>query len=417
MLTLRNGTHKLFCNRRTSVIRLLSAQTKNKRNQKPERRDYAWTVFAALEKAKEARAVQVAQLVSSLEVLLPRVGAYEDEFGTTSEQHTFYQEHTSDPAFFSLPDVVAAFSNYSSNMSANKTSVVTGTDVRNLLKATRQGRRVSLHVIEALITAASQHFQSKPSIVSLPSLEANQQLTVIGDLHGSLTDLETVLGLTGEPNQNNLLLFNGDLADRGDHGVEVIVIVCSLCLAYPDFVHVNRGNHEDLALSIAYGLAAEVQHKYGSSVFRNILGPTLDGFFRSLPLATVLDKDALIVHAGPPPPNVKLSDVLDITNGGYGDTSRTICMKTDVPIENEQEERAQEIIETLLWSDPIIDQDEDILADYRGQTSASGDPLGWISNTSRGAGHKYSAEIVRNVLQTEGLFRLIRSHEPVHHTR
>jgi diadenosine tetraphosphatase ApaH/serine/threonine PP2A family protein phosphatase len=361
----------------------------------------AWTVLAALEKAKESQGIQVARLVSSLEALLPRSGYDLSELGV-QQQHTNYQQHTTDPAFFSL--------------SPESLSNMTGDEVLKILESTRRGRRVDLRTIEALVKAATGQFRrSRPSrVVSLPPLNHDQQLTVIGDLHGSLSDLEAVLGLTGAPSYNNLLLFNGDLADRGDHGIEVIAVVCALYLAYPEFVFVNRGNHEDLALSIAYGLAAEVQHKYGASVFRDRLIPLLDAFFCSLPLATIVEKDALIVHAGPPPPGVKLSDVKQYLcerddGSGFSRTIRTDSK--DLSVSQQQQSRAQEVVEALLWSDPAVDENAGSLEDYQGQ-KFNDEMLGWIPNVSRGAGYKFDSDIVRNVLHAEGLIRLVRSHEP-----
>jgi Calcineurin-like phosphoesterase/EF hand len=401
MLTLRRGCRPLI--QKSLSARLVSTA---KPLDPAKKLKGAWRVLYALEKAKEAQSTQAAQLVSSLEALLPRVRL--DDEDVSSQQHTFYQEHTSDPAFFSLPEVT--FDSFETK-SNHEAPIISGDDVRELLKATRKGKRISLHTIEALVKAATSHFQKKPKVVSLPSLQSNQQLTVVGDLHGSLSDLEAVLGLTGEPSENNILLFNGDFADRGDHGIEIIGIVCALCLAYPQFVHLNRGNHEDLALSIAYGLAAEVQHKYGSSVFRIILSPILDAFFRSLPLATVVDNDALIVHAGPPPPETTLSDVKFLTADSRG-MSRTIYNKSDTNGSLKQR-KEEEVIEALLWSDPMVDHCEETLTDYHGQMTEDGEELGWVSNTSRGAGHKFDASMVRAVLEAEGLSRLVRSHEPV----
>jgi Calcineurin-like phosphoesterase/EF hand len=401
MLTLRRGCRLLI--QKSLSARLLSTA---KPLDPAKKLKGAWRVLYALEKSKEAQSTQAAQLVSSLEALLPRVRL--DDEDASSQQHTLYQDHTSDPAFFSLPEVTFASFDTTSNQGS---CIVTGDDVRELLSATRKGKRISLHTVEALVKAATRQFQKKPKVVSLPSLQRNQELVVVGDLHGSLSDLEAVLGLTGEPSQNNIVLFNGDFADRGDHGIEIIGIVCALCLAYPEFVHLNRGNHEDLALSIAYGLAAEIQHKYGASVFRIVLGPILDAFFCSLPLATVIDNDALIVHAGPPPPETTLSDVKFLT-AGTGGMSRTICNKADTT-GSLQQEKAEEVIEALLWSDPMVDHCEESLTDYHGQMTEDGEELGWVLNTSRGAGHKFDAGMVRSVLEAEGLSRLIRSHEPV----
>jgi serine/threonine-protein phosphatase with EF-hand domain len=353
-------------------------------------RDGAWTLLAALEKAKEAEGVKVARLVSSLELLLPHTDL-------DTPLHTMPQQHTSDPAFFSLID----------------SKKVTKTDIVSLLQATRRGRRIHMDTVEKLVTAATKYFQDIPSIVSLPPLRESQRLTIIGDLHGSLSDLEAILGLTGEPCRNNILLFNGDLADRGDHGVEVICAVCALTLAFPGHVFVNRGNHEDLALSVAYGLALEVQHKYGTTAFRNRLAPFLDHFFRSLPLATVVEDDAIIVHGGPPPPGITIDNLRTRLNHSPGcGLSRTV--RTNYVEETQKHHSscgepnagAEEVIEALLWSDPDIDEQDGTLVNY-------GQDMGRKPNVSRGAGFKFDAGSLKNLLRAEGLSRFVRSHEPV----
>ncbi|CAB9508877.1 phosphatase with EF-hands 1 [Seminavis robusta] len=412
MLAARHGTRRILPKILTTRFLSTASATTVEKVSRQAQVDGAWSVLAALEKAKEAQAVQVAQLVSSLEALLPR-GDYDDDTmsgGVSNNKHQLFTAN-SDLAIFSLPHVMEAV------LDPSRDPVVSGEDVRSMLKATRQGRRVGLETVLSIVKQATKHFQEKPRVVSLPPLQDNQHLTVIGDLHGSLTDLEAVLGLTDEPNPHNILVFNGDLADRGDHGVEIIAIVCALSLAYPDWVLVNRGNHEDLALSIAYGLAAEIQQKYGASVFHNDLAPTLDAFFRSLPLATVVDNDAVIVHAGPPPPDVMLSEIKYIIDqgaaAGEGGLSRTIRTKTEAQEITLQQEKAQEVIEALLWSDPMIDQDEDALADYHDAADEEGENMGWAPNPSRGAGHKFDSSMVRTLLETEGLYRFIRSHEPV----
>ncbi|EGB10203.1 hypothetical protein AURANDRAFT_16146, partial [Aureococcus anophagefferens] len=86
---------------------------------------------------------------------------------------------------------------------------------------------------------------------------------VVGDLHGSLGDLVTACGLAGEPGPSTRVVFNGDFVDRGRDGVEVLGVVLALHLTFPEFVKVNRGNHEDTALSSAYDFEGELTRKYG----------------------------------------------------------------------------------------------------------------------------------------------------------
>ena len=317
--------------------------------------------------------------------------------------------HTSDPAFFKLP---------SDPMDHHPT----GKDIARMIRSTRRGRRIDLSTVESLLrVATASRFQRLPSIVTLPPLTDSHKLHVVGDLHGSLSDLEAVLGFTGEPGVNNLILFNGDLADRGDNGIEIISTVCALSLAYPDCVYVNRGNHEDLALSVAYGLAAEVQFKYGSAVFRERLAPLLDEFFMCLPLATVVEDDAFIVHAGPPPPGIPLKTIQDSFRWDGCRVSRTIRTNAkyhgvdwgrgeDFESLCAQDHAVEEMLETMLWSDPDIDEFNGTLMNSGRTKNVT--PV-WSANVSRGAGYRFDAQIVRQFLNSSGLKRLIRSHEPM----
>jgi hypothetical protein len=416
--------------RRRDYTSVSSANNDDQR-EKDEQND-AWTVLAALEKAKEVQLVSVARLVSALETLLPITTTATVEIATKTATTSSTVVGDRKTSVFSLPDI-AVRANIIVDGDKDAKGI-TGDDVRTLLQSAREGKIIDIRTVTHLIEGATKHFQTRHPhrLVTLPPLRDEQQLSVIGDLHGSLSDLATVLALQAgdEPHINNLLLFNGDLADRGDNGIEIISIVCSLCLAYPEFVFVNRGNHEDMALGVAYGLAAEVQQKYGSSsVFRKILKPILDAFFRSLPLATIIEDDALIVHAGPPSPDCgRLADILlnpilageglsrSIINNEVTDssTNNTDIYPNDEEDCNKRSRTGQEIIEALLWSDPIVDEDEGVLEDYRNiDNHSSNEKLGWVPNLSRGAGHKFDANVVRNRLRKEKLWRMIRSHEPV----
>lgn len=358
----------------------------------------AWVLLSALEKAKEAQLVEVMSLIGCLETLLPRKSSKDYLYNESAQS----SKNESRP-IFTLQD----------------TKGLDAENIQDLLNTTRSGQLIGVHTIRALILGATVHFRSKhPNrLVRLSPLKTKERVQIIGDLHGSLSDLATALALmpSGEPTAHSRLLFNGDLADRGDHGIEVICIVCALCLAYPDFVFVNRGNHEDLMLSTAYGLATEISSKYGAATL-DFLRPILDAFFRALPLATIIDGDALIVHAGPPPPpsdgnyHSSLAEILNQSNPiltGTGLSRTVVDTHQDSTVGDAHGKASREIIESMLWSDPMIDNFEERLKDKGGK------PRGWIPNTSRGAGWKYDATIVRDLLNREGLSRMIRSHEPV----
>jgi len=81
---------------------------------------------------------------------------------------------------------------------------------------------------------------------------------VVGDTHGQFSDLVTALRLGGWPSEKNFYLFNGDLVDRGDYDCEVLLMVYALKLAMPNYVFINRGNHELRRMNEKYGFLDHV---------------------------------------------------------------------------------------------------------------------------------------------------------------
>ncbi|KAF4139880.1 Calcineurin-like phosphoesterase [Phytophthora infestans] len=66
------------------------------------------------------------------------------------------------------------------------------------------------------------------------------RMVVVGDLHGQLEDLLTIMEKNGAPSSKTWYLFNGDFVDRGAHGVEIMLLLLAFKLMYPAFVFLNR---------------------------------------------------------------------------------------------------------------------------------------------------------------------------------
>jgi len=142
---------------------------------------------------------------------------------------------------------------------------------------------------------------------------AGAALHVVGDLHGQLPELNSVLRLCGAPVAGqNMLLFNGDFVDRGPCSTEVVLSLFALAIACPKAVFLNRGNHETRGMNRAYGFEQEVAYKYSEATFEAI-----QQAFAQLPLATLVNKSVLVMHGGlPGTDGVKLADIAAIKRLG-----------------------------------------------------------------------------------------------------
>ncbi|CAF5191751.1 unnamed protein product, partial [Rotaria magnacalcarata] len=110
---------------------------------------------------------------------------------------------------------------------------------------------------------------------------------VVGDLHGQLADLLHIFNSNGLPSTDNAYVFNGDFVDRGRNSVEVILLLLVALILYPSSVFLNRGNHEDIMVTVRYGFFNELNQKY-----RTRKAPLIDLFkdiFSWLPLYSYVD--------------------------------------------------------------------------------------------------------------------------------
>ncbi|KAI3384921.1 hypothetical protein SNEBB_000111 [Seison nebaliae] len=224
------------------------------------------------------------------------------------------------------------------------------------------------------------------------------KLTVVGDLHGKLDDLLNIFYKNGLPSEENPYLFNGDFVDRGENSVEIALLLFSFVLCYPNYVFINRGNHEDPIMNVRYGFTKEVASKY-----KNHTKPLLLMFeevFKWLPLGTVIDGYALIVHGG----------ISDATNLNYinnikrekyrsilqppakdSETDESVIIQSVTDLQRIDTNEWRQMLD-ILWSDPKVKK-------------------GCQPNVFRGGGCYFGPDISESILNQYGLKYLIRSHE------
>ncbi|KAJ1452192.1 Metallo-dependent phosphatase-like protein [Pelagophyceae sp. CCMP2097] len=252
-----------------------------------------------------------------------------------------------------------------------------------LVKHILSGGRLNAKSLSKIMREACKALLADPMVQEL-HISRGGRCVVVGDLHGSIADLGAALAVVGTPAAGtNCVVFNGDFVDRGDDGCEVLAVVLAMRLSFPGAVHLNRGNHEDAALSRVYDFANELAIKYGPAQADALLGDA-DAAFAAMPLAAVVDGHTLVIHGGVPRAKPTLHDLA---------AAPRLRSVATAPLGT----AAERLVRDALWSDP----------DTRGHVSGDG-----VDNLARGgAGCVMSDDAVSDWLETQGLKRLVRSHE------
>jgi protein phosphatase len=209
----------------------------------------------------------------------------------------------------------------------------------------------------------------------LVTLEPAGDALVIGDLHGDLESLISILQASGFTQKlvackDATLIFLGDYGDRGPCSAEVYYTILKLKLAYPEQVVLLRGNHEgpDDLMASPHDLPMQFQARFkenGSAAYCKVRE-----LFPYLYNAVLVEERCLMVHGGLSP---KINSIQDLAHAN-----------TTHP--------EQEFLEDLLWSDP-------------------NDMVKTVLNSPRGAGKLFGKSITENVLKKLKVKLLIRGHE------
>ncbi|KAI7845863.1 hypothetical protein COHA_000597 [Chlorella ohadii] len=246
----------------------------------------------------------------------------------------------------------------------------------------------------SLLRRCTRVLKGEPTLLRIaPPPGPHAEVVVIGDLHGQLHDLLTIIQKAGAPSEQRMLVFNGDLVDRGAWGLELLLLLCAWKLAAPRSVFLLRGNHESTYCSWVYGFRREVLAKYGDGAQGEAVFAACQVLFSHLPLAAVVAGSTLVVHGGlarrPPrratrrslPDEVAIASLADIAASSKGGEDPD-------PAKPEQRLAAD-----LLWSDP---------------GSEAGVQLGARPGD---VGIRFGPDVTEAFLRDNGLRCILRGHE------
>ncbi|KAI5179731.1 serine/threonine-protein phosphatase 4 catalytic subunit [Nematocida sp. AWRm80] len=199
-----------------------------------------------------------------------------------------------------------------------------------------------------------------------PILTLTSEIIVVGDIHGQFFDLLSLLKIA--PGKKHLFL--GDYVDRGANSFETILLLMHMKITNPDKIWLLRGNHEDKGVSYAYGFYEECMRIQKN----DIAWLEICNVFEYLPLGAIIDKEIFAVHGGIGPNAQNIKQLQKINRINYIRTDPTIS--------------------ELLWSDPSETAEE-------------------YEKSSRGLGCHFGEKQTKEFLESNGLKRLIRSHQLV----
>jgi protein phosphatase len=192
---------------------------------------------------------------------------------------------------------------------------------------------------------------------------------VIGDIHGNIFDLLRVL-IHASPPPRSRFLFLGDYVDRGEYSIEVVTLLLSLVISFPEHVFLLRGNHEFESMNSTYGFSTEVTSQYPSERLYDVFNEV----FRWMPLVAILNDQIFCVHGGICPHAKTVAQLRKIKRplGSY-----------DV-----------DFVADLVWSDPCQD-------------------CKTFDESARGLGVQFGAKTLKEFLDLFKMKLMLRAHQCV----
>ncbi|MEM3124514.1 MAG: metallophosphoesterase [Candidatus Nitrosocaldus sp.] len=204
----------------------------------------------------------------------------------------------------------------------------------------------------------------------LVRISSFKQLIIIGDVHGDLNTLLSILEMVKFMDGHNTLIFQGDYGDRGMMSVEVYYTLLYLKSRYPDRLIMLRGNHEgpiDLPF-YPHDLPMMLEDKFGTYATQMYL--RLRELFDLMYTGVFVDGLMLVLHGGVP---VNMNSLDDIAYA-------------------ERMHPKSSNLQEILWNDPREIQG------YR--------------PSARGYGYYFGKDITEHALNAIGARLIVRAHEP-----
>lgn len=215
--------------------------------------------------------------------------------------------------------------------------------------------------VMSLCDMASNVLKNDPVLLKIEG-----DFIIVGDLHGNIDDLLRIFDRFDYPPVYRYL-FLGDYVDRGTASVEILLMLFSLKIKFPDHIYLLRGNHETDLMAKQYGFRQECCRRLNKKCYQKFLE-----CFKQLSIACVVNNKIFCVHGGIAP---DLKNIATLSN---------MNKVHHIP--------QYGIIADMLWSDPAQFADE-------------------FEYNDRGVGYVFGSKPLLEFLNNHSFDFLVRSHE------
>ena len=244
--------------------------------------------------------------------------------------------------------------------------------LQSLIEKPQKISNLKFEDISQILKQAKDIFNEEELLLEFKLLDNKEEVYVIGDIHGNLHSLLNILEII-KKNKPKIIIFLGDIVDRGIKQLECLIIILALKILNPNKIFLLKGNHETLEMNQYYGFFQEFVQKFKDQEnFKEILE-----VYYVLPFCAIVNTKILCLHGGIPEDIEILKNLKGLKHEDINSVFKSVA----------------EGLYQIIWNDPK-------------------ERLKGFSESFRGPGIKFFGEdVFNNFLKSNNLKYLIRAHE------
>ncbi|MFX1315575.1 MAG: metallophosphoesterase [Promethearchaeota archaeon] len=167
--------------------------------------------------------------------------------------------------------------------------------MQELLKKPQKIVNLKFEDISKILRIVRNIIKEENLLLEFNVADKEECVYVIGDIHGNLDSLLTLIDITEKSNPK-LIIFLGDIVDRGSRQLECLMAILAFKILNPNRVFILKGNHETLEMNQYYGFFQDfIQRFNDQNKFKEILE-----LYYVLPFCATINRKILCLHGGIP---------------------------------------------------------------------------------------------------------------------